>query len=247
MTKPYRTSFTNHSFSPFSSTCIKVICLIILAFLLSFWNITHIQGSLSGIFAFNQSLYPLIGMVAGPLLMSLWGFLNFVLHFSFSAAICKTLLAAHLASSCGMLYAALIASSNYLYFKRGLCAAMVFVCGIAFIIHPVGRFALLYPCFWFIPLIIAFIPKPSIFLTALGSTFACHAVGSVLWLYAGKIPSALAWNNLIPVVASERLIFALGSCIIGMLFATLFAFIKSKLSFWLRPKIHQTLCVKNKI
>lgn len=244
MKKPHRTSFMNYSLL---SICVKMLCLIILAFFLSFWNITHIQGSLSGIFAFNQLLYPLIGIVTGPLLMSLWGIVHFILHFSFSATICKILLAAHMASSCGMLYTALISSPRHLYFKRSLCAFIVLACGIAFVINPIGRLAPLYPCFWFIPLIIAFIPKPSMFLTALGSTFACHAVGSVLWLYAGKIPSALVWNNLIPVVASERLVFALGSCLLGMVLSVLSTLVKSKLSFWLQPKIHQPLCIKNKI
>lgn len=233
-----------NSFSSLSSSLMKGIGMIIIAFLFSHLNITHIQGSLSGIFAFNQSLYPLIGMATGPFCMSLWGITTFILHFSFTATISKMLLAAHVASSCGMLYAALLTSPKTLLFKRIFCACLVLLCSIAFVIHPVGRLAPLYACYWLIPFIIAFIPKPSMFLLALGSTFTCHAVGSVLWLYAGKLPSALAWNNLIPVVASERLVFACGSCILFALFSVAFSLLHS---WWMRLQKPLHIVAKNKI
>ena len=42
-----------------------------------------------------------------------------------------------------------------------------------------------------------------------GATFTAHAVGSVAFLYAFNIPAA-TWMALIPVVAFERGLFALG-------------------------------------
>ena len=44
----------------------------------------------------------------------------------------------------------------------------------------------------------------------LGSTFTAHAVGSVIWLYAGLVPNPETWLALIPVVVLERILFASG-------------------------------------
>ena len=44
---------------------------------------------------------------------------------------------------------------------------------------------------------------------ALGATFSAHAVGGALWIYAFSLPAAV-WQGLIPIVAIERSIFALG-------------------------------------
>jgi len=81
----------------------------------------------------------------------------------------------------------------------------------AFWLHPVGAQAWYYALYWTIPIIAKFLPD-RLFIRSLGSTFTAHAVGSVLFLYT--IPTApILWIGLIPVVAMERAIFALGiSC-----------------------------------
>lgn len=82
------------------------------------------------------------------------------------------------------------------------------LCMLAFLIHPVGSQAFLYSFYWFIPIALYFIPRQSVFFTALGATFTQHAVGSVMWLYAGSLTAA-EWYALIPVVAVERLCAAI--------------------------------------
>lgn len=47
---------------------------------------------------------------------------------------------------------------------------------------------------------------------SLGATFTAHAVGGASWIWAFNLPPAI-WNSLIPVVISERLLFATGIAI----------------------------------
>ncbi|MFH1588728.1 MAG: hypothetical protein ABIA76_05315 [Candidatus Diapherotrites archaeon] len=78
----------------------------------------------------------------------------------------------------------------------------------AFILHPIGNQAWFYSLYWLIPLIVLLLPR-NLFLRSLGATFTAHAIGSILWLYT--IPmEASQWVLLIPVVAFERIVFALG-------------------------------------
>jgi len=97
------------------------------------------------------------------------------------------------------------------YFGRKdskLVALVPIACMILFVLHPVGGEAWYYSLYWVIPLVATFFPK-KLFLKSLGTTFTAHAVGSTLFLYT--IPtSALLWQGLIPVVAFERILFALG-------------------------------------
>jgi len=78
----------------------------------------------------------------------------------------------------------------------------------AFWLHPVGQQAWFYALYWTIPVAVKFLPD-RLFLRSLGATFTAHAVGSVLFLYT--IPTApMLWVGLIPIVALERTLFALG-------------------------------------
>jgi hypothetical protein len=78
-----------------------------------------------------------------------------------------------------------------------------------FWLNPVGIQAWQYALYWLVP-VIAFLRFPnSLFMRALGATFTAHCIGSVAFLYS--LPSVPAlWFGLIPVVAIERLTFALG-------------------------------------
>jgi len=53
------------------------------------------------------------------------------------------------------------------------------------------------------------IPFKSIFLHSLTSTLIAHAVGSVIWIYTTPMTPAF-WYALIPIVAVERLVMAIG-------------------------------------
>lgn len=98
-----------------------------------------------------------------------------------------------------------------LYFGRKsrliLLAPLVAI--IAFNLHPQGRAAWYFSLYWLIPFIGYFWRDRFLLARALGTTFTAHAVGSVLWLYVFNLPTAV-WQSLIPVVAMERLLFAMG-------------------------------------
>jgi len=58
-----------------------------------------------------------------------------------------------------------------------------------------------------------------LFAKSLGATFTAHSIGSTIWIWT--IPStALLWNTLIPIVAVERTLFALGIMVSYLLFNT---------------------------
>ena len=80
---------------------------------------------------------------------------------------------------------------------------------LAFLIHPIGRTVWYYPLmFWLIPLV-AYKFRGNLFLKSLGATFTAHSVGGAAWIWAFNLP-ANVWNGLIPIVISERLLFATG-------------------------------------
>lgn len=80
---------------------------------------------------------------------------------------------------------------------------------IAFIAHPIGRQVPYYALmFWLIPLI-AYKFKNNLYMRSLGATFTAHAVGGAAWIWAFNLPASV-WKGLIPVVISERLLFAAG-------------------------------------
>lgn len=74
--------------------------------------------------------------------------------------------------------------------------------------HPVGREAWFFALFWLIP-VAAYYRRDILFFKSLGATFTAHAVGGAAWIWAMNLPGEV-WKGLVPVVAFERLSFALG-------------------------------------
>jgi len=86
----------------------------------------------------------------------------------------------------------------------------------AFWLNPIGQQAWFYALYWLIPIIAKFLPD-RLFLRSLGATFTQHAVGSVLFLYT--IPMAPEyWIALLPFVAIDRTLLALGISVSHVLF-----------------------------
>lgn len=79
---------------------------------------------------------------------------------------------------------------------------------ILFITHPIGRTVWYYSLFWTIPLV-AYLKRDILLFRSLGATFTAHAVGGAAWIWAFNLPAAV-WQSLIPVVITERALFALG-------------------------------------
>ncbi|MFA6907667.1 MAG: hypothetical protein WC263_02465, partial [Candidatus Micrarchaeia archaeon] len=78
-----------------------------------------------------------------------------------------------------------------------------------------------YSLYWLIPAIALALPE-HLLLRSLGSTFTAHAIGGVIWIYSFPTTPAF-WMMLIPIVAFERLLFALGISGSYIAFNTLFA------------------------
>ena len=98
---------------------------------------------------------------------------------------------------------------------------------IAFVVHPIGRTVWYYALFWTIPIITYFFHDRFLFARALGATFTAHAVGGALWIWVFALPAPV-WISLIPVVALERIFFALGICVSFVLVNNLLAFLEKK-------------------
>ncbi len=120
------------------------------------------------------------------------------------------------------LYGGLLPLSYLVHFVPGMVAGYYFasrsvwirllipmLCMALFLLHPVGGAVWGYALYWLIPIGLYFLNSNHLFLTALGSTFTAHAVGSIIWLYTVPMDT-FAWQILIPVVLIERLLFAGG-------------------------------------
>lgn len=83
-----------------------------------------------------------------------------------------------------------------------------FIAIFAFLAHPNGRQVPYYTLFWLIPLI-AYRFRSNLWMKSLGATFTAHSVGGMMWIWAFNLPVPV-WQGLIPVVISERLLFATG-------------------------------------
>lgn len=97
---------------------------------------------------------------------------------------------------------------------------------IAFLAHPNGRQVPYYTLFWIIPFI-AYRFRSNLYMKSLGATFTAHAVGGATWIWAFNLP-ATVWNGLIPVVISERLLFAAGIAASFVITKKVLAYLASK-------------------
>ncbi len=84
-----------------------------------------------------------------------------------------------------------------------------FLAIVSFNLNSIGRSVWFYSLFWLIPLIVWPLRQRFLLARALGATFTAHSVGGAVWIWAFNLPAAV-WLSLIPVVAMERAIFALG-------------------------------------
>lgn len=98
---------------------------------------------------------------------------------------------------------------------------------ISFNLNPVGRSVWYYSLFWTIPLALWPVREKFLIARSLSSTFTAHAAGGAIWIWAFNLPAAV-WQGLIPVVAMERAIFALGISANYILFNNVLAYLSSK-------------------
>jgi hypothetical protein len=93
--------------------------------------------------------------------------------------------------------------------KNRLMAVPALACMALFWMHPEGAKAWVYALYWVIPALTALFFEKNAIARSFGATFTAHAIGSVAFLYAFNMPAQM-WLALIPVVAMERTVFALG-------------------------------------
>lgn len=123
-----------------------------------------------------------------------------------------------------VVYFGLLASKKYEKSRWILLVPLLAIA--AFVIHPIGRTVWYYSLFWTIPLL-AYFKRDMLLARALGATFTAHAVGGAAWIWAFNLP-ATVWQNLIPIVIQERLLFALGIAASYLVMRKVLAFLMAK-------------------
>ncbi len=127
------------------------------------------------------------------------------------------------------LFPTLFAVYYFATIKKGpnnLILAVPFVAIFAFLAHPNGREVPYYTLFWLIPLI-AYRFRNNLYMRSLGATFTAHSVGGAAWIWAFNLKAAV-WNSLIPVVISERLLFAAGIAVSFVVTKKVLSYLASK-------------------
>jgi hypothetical protein len=182
---------------------------------------SFVFGTLAGFFSGVNAISPLAGAFGGGLGAVAFGAERMVWALLFGGLTFKIF-----ANSIPGLFAGL-------YWAYPSFATRVLVpltCMILFIAQPVGGQAFVYSLYWLIPVALYFVPKENLFLTALGSTFIAHAVGSAIWIYAEPMTPSV-WYALLPIVAVERLLFATSMVVCHNVLSAVFAQVNISTAF----------------
>lgn len=97
---------------------------------------------------------------------------------------------------------------------------------LVFLAHPNGRQVPYYTLFWVIPFI-TYRFRNNLYMKSLGATFTAHSVGGMMWIWAFNLKPEV-WKGLIPVVISERLLFAAGIAVSYLVIKHTLAYLASK-------------------
>lgn len=102
----------------------------------------------------------------------------------------------------------------YSYYKFSKARLILpIICMALFICHPNGFAAWNYATLWIIPFGLAFFNNHASL--SIGSSFAAHAVGSVIWLYLFPALPSTVWSGLLYLVLIERALIAAGIYCVG--------------------------------
>jgi hypothetical protein len=161
-------------------------------------KISFIVGSKMAFFSLAQCTFPLIGFYGGMRSVGIAFGARTLYAFASGVGLYAGLFY-HIPTLCGSFY---LGTSSKL-----VRIALPLTCMVLFVAHPIGGQAWGYTLYWLIPMLAALIPHRSFFITALGTTFTMHAVGSVLWLYTRQLDPSV-WYGLTGIVWAERIVFA---------------------------------------
>jgi hypothetical protein len=176
---------------------IAAIVSFCLATLVAFIPFNYIVGSKFAWFSCATFAIPALGSQCSLL---------YVIFYIFTKALCGYKLSLlFLLRKLPLVFATLVLQRRHVMTSVVVpILAMILFCA-----HPVGSQVFYYSWYWFIPMILYWFIQDSFVARALSASFVAHAVGSVVWLYAGTI-SAQTWHALIPLVVVERLLIAAG-------------------------------------
>jgi hypothetical protein len=195
---------------------LKVASYAVFLKLSGLMKVSFLVGSHMIWFSASNAILPLAGAFGGVMGSGLGFLLRQLIHLLFFKTVSLSFLAFCVPGFCASLY---WATPHYI-----IRLLLPIACMGLFIIHPIGAQAFVYSLYWLIPVTLYFMPRKSIFLQALGSTFIAHAVGSVIWLYTVPMTAA-TWIGLMPVVLAERILFALGMVVAYRIFTFIFGVI----------------------
>jgi len=116
-----------------------------------------------------------------------------------------------------------------LYFARKSkwIVAVPIIAIIAWNMNPIGRSVWYFSLYWLIPVACHFLRDRFLLARSLGATMTAHSVGGALWIWFFALPKAV-WVALIPVVAAERLMFAVGITLMYLVVSNVLALLMKK-------------------
>jgi hypothetical protein len=175
-------------------------------------NFSPILGTNKAYFTFFQFVGPITGGFLGPVFGAIAVLLTEIVRYLLSPVELNLF---SLARFFPMVLAAIYFGTKH---KRH-ASVVALACMVLFWLHPVGSQVWFYALYWLIPLGASFFAH-RLFFRSLGTTFTAHAVGSTAFLYAFPTTPEL-WVMLIPIVAVERIAFALGISVSYVAFTTM--------------------------
>lgn len=181
-----------------------------------FLKVSFLVGSQMIWFSGVNSILPLSGAFGGVFGAGLVFLMRQLVHLICFKTVSLSFLALCIPGFCASLYWS--AKNQFIRLLLPLA------CMVLFVAHPAGGQAFVYSLYWLIPVVLYFVPQRSLFLTALGSTFVAHAVGSVIWCYTVPMTPQM-WIALMPIVALERTLFALGMVVAHKTMSMIFGMI----------------------
>ncbi len=214
----YQNRFTPHIIDRNSMARVRMnpaltaLSIQIMAKLCAFAKFSFMVGSKMAYFAPAAFLLPLVGAFGGISGSCAMLGLGLILRVLVYPVMPLAFVAYHLPGFFASLYWA----------NRSKAARLIPVvcCVVLFLAHPLGAQNAWYSLFWLVPVIASF--YTSLFATALGSSFTAHAVGTLVWLYAGQL-SSCDFALLAPIVIVERLMIAVAMVLVYKLLVTVYS------------------------
>ena len=183
-------------------------------------NFSQLVGSNSQFFTFFQFFAPIAGSFLGGLLGAGIVLITQLVDFLFVG---KETTLVNLGRLLPLVLAAWYFGTND---KQKYAIAIPLVAIALFWMHPVGMQVWYFPLlFWTIPILAKLFFAENLLAKSLGATLTAHSVGGVVWIYTNSTTAAY-WSGLIPIVAYERFLFAIGIAVSFVALNALFSRVK---------------------